>query len=92
MHERVIGGMGGMGPEATVELMRRVIAAAPAEDDADHIRMIVPRRRSKSRCSTSWPSIACRSRRAEPSTVAPGGRGALRTLMGAPSFAPAAVT
>lgn len=41
MHERVIGVMGGMGPEATVELMRRVIAATPAEDDTDHIRMIV---------------------------------------------------
>jgi aspartate racemase len=30
-----------MGPEATVELMRRVIAATPAKDDADHIHMIV---------------------------------------------------
>jgi aspartate racemase len=37
----VIGVLGGMGPEATVELMRRVIAATPAEDDADHIHMLV---------------------------------------------------
>lgn len=37
----VIGVIGGMGPEATVELMRRVIAATPADDDIDHIRMIV---------------------------------------------------
>lgn len=37
----VVGVIGGMGPEATVELMRRVIAATPAGDDIDHIRMIV---------------------------------------------------
>jgi aspartate racemase len=37
----VVGVIGGMGPEATVDLMRRVLAATPAEDDADHIRMIV---------------------------------------------------
>ena len=37
----VIGVIGGMGPEATVDLMRRVIEATPASDDRDHIRMIV---------------------------------------------------
>lgn len=37
----MVGVLGGMGPEATVELMRRVIAATPAVDDADHIHMIV---------------------------------------------------
>jgi aspartate racemase len=37
----VIGVIGGMGPEATVDLMRRVIEATPASDDSDHIRMIV---------------------------------------------------
>lgn len=37
----VIGILGGMGPEATVELMRRVVAATPAKDDVDHIHMIV---------------------------------------------------
>ncbi|MBW1798514.1 MAG: aspartate/glutamate racemase family protein, partial [Deltaproteobacteria bacterium] len=31
----------GMGPEATVDLMGRVIKATPAEDDIDHIRMVV---------------------------------------------------
>lgn len=41
MSEAVVGVIGGMGPEATVELMRRVIAATPAADDADHIHMIV---------------------------------------------------
>lgn len=37
----VVGILGGMGPEATVDLMRRVIAATPAEDDIDHIHMLV---------------------------------------------------
>ncbi len=37
----VVGVIGGMGPEATVALMRRVLAATPACDDADHIHMIV---------------------------------------------------
>lgn len=37
----VIGVIGGMGPDATVDLMRRVIEATPADDDADHIRMLV---------------------------------------------------
>lgn len=37
----VVGVLGGMGPDATVELMRRVIRATPARDDGDHIRMIV---------------------------------------------------
>lgn len=38
---RIVGILGGMGPEATVDLMRRVIAGTPARDDADHIRMLV---------------------------------------------------
>lgn len=41
MAEAVVGIIGGMGPEATVELMRRVIVATPVNDDADHIRMLV---------------------------------------------------
>lgn len=39
--EKIVGVLGGMGPDATVELMRRVIRATPADDDADHIHMIV---------------------------------------------------
>ncbi len=38
--EKTVGVIGGMGPEATVELMRRIIAATPAADDADHIHVI----------------------------------------------------
>ena len=38
---RRIGILGGMGPEATVLLMSRLIVATPAQDDADHIPLIV---------------------------------------------------
>ena len=37
----MVGIIGGMGPEATVELMRRVIARTRAEDDADHVHLLV---------------------------------------------------
>jgi len=39
--EKTVGVLGGMGPEATVDLMQRVIDATPAKDDVDHIRMLV---------------------------------------------------
>ncbi len=38
---KTVGIIGGMGPEATVELMRRVIELTPAKDDCDHIHMLV---------------------------------------------------
>src|ERR1700675_4003495 len=38
---RIVGIIGGMGPEATVDLMRRVVAMSPAQDDQDHIHLIV---------------------------------------------------
>jgi aspartate racemase len=38
---RVVGVIGGMGPEATVDLMRRVIAKTPADDDQDHVHLLV---------------------------------------------------
>ena len=41
MSNRIAGILGGMGPEATVDLMSRVIRATPATDDADHVRMVV---------------------------------------------------
>jgi aspartate racemase len=37
----MIGIIGGMGPEATVLLMQKVIAAVPARDDADHVPLMV---------------------------------------------------
>lgn len=36
-----VGILGGMGPEATILLMQRVLAAVPARDDADHVPLIV---------------------------------------------------
>ena len=41
MTDPVVGVIGGLGPEATVELMRRVIRLVPASDDQDHIRVLV---------------------------------------------------
>jgi aspartate racemase len=41
MGKRIVGILGGMGPEATVELMARVIRAVDARDDADHIPLFV---------------------------------------------------
>ncbi|THB79912.1 MAG: amino acid racemase [Desulfobacteraceae bacterium] len=41
MTEKIAGIIGGMGPEATVDLMQRIIRLTPALDDADHIRCIV---------------------------------------------------
>lgn len=38
---RTVGILGGMGPEATVLLMQRLLAAVDARDDADHIPLIV---------------------------------------------------
>lgn len=38
---RPVGIVGGMGPEATILLMQKVLAAVPAQDDADHIPLIV---------------------------------------------------
>ncbi len=37
----MIGILGGMGPDATIDLMRRVVAATPAQDDADHVHLMV---------------------------------------------------
>ena len=39
--KRRVGILGGMGPQATVLVMQKIIAAVPAMDDADHIPLIV---------------------------------------------------
>jgi aspartate racemase len=41
MDQRAVGVLGGMGPEATVLLMSRVIQRTPAQDDADHVPLFV---------------------------------------------------
>lgn len=37
----ILGVIGGMGPEATLDLLRRILARTPADDDADHLHVIV---------------------------------------------------
>ncbi|SHN59840.1 aspartate/glutamate racemase family protein [Desulfovibrio litoralis] len=39
--EKIVGILGGMGPEATVDFMQRLIKLVPAKDDSDHIRCVV---------------------------------------------------
>ncbi len=41
MNEPVVGILGGMGPEATIDLFRRIVATTPAMKDQDHIHIIV---------------------------------------------------
>ena len=38
---RIVGVLGGMGPEASVDFMAKVVAATPANKDQDHVRMLV---------------------------------------------------
>lgn len=38
---RRVGILGGMGPEATILIMQKVLAAVRADDDADHVPLIV---------------------------------------------------
>ena len=41
MQRRLVGVLGGMGPLATVDFMRKVIEATPAACDQDHVPMVV---------------------------------------------------
>jgi aspartate racemase len=41
MGEKIIGILGGMGPEATADLFYRIIRATPVQKDQDHIRTII---------------------------------------------------
>jgi len=50
MTSKTVGIIGGMGPEATADLMVKVIRATPAKVDQDHIRMLVD----------SNPKVPCR--------------------------------
>ena len=40
-NDKIVGVLGGMGPEATVDFMATVIAFTPAASDQDHVHMIV---------------------------------------------------
>jgi len=39
MPEKIIGILGGMGPEATIDLFYKIIKSTPAEKDQDHLRI-----------------------------------------------------
>jgi aspartate racemase len=39
--DRLVGVIGGMGPDATVDFMSRVLRETPANTDQDHVRMVV---------------------------------------------------
>ena len=41
MPDRIIGILGGMGPEATVDLFREITRLTPAEKDQDHVPVLV---------------------------------------------------
>ena len=41
MPDRLIGILGGMGPEATLDLYRHILALTPASKDQDHIRVLI---------------------------------------------------
>ena len=41
MEEKIVGILGGMGPEATVDLFDKVLKCDPSETDQDHLRIIV---------------------------------------------------
>ncbi len=41
MKEKIVGILGGMGPEATWDLFGRIIKETPAEKDPDHLRIII---------------------------------------------------
>lgn len=41
MKEKVVGILGGMGPEATIDLFNKIVKATGAKKDEDHLRIII---------------------------------------------------
>ncbi|NNC57630.1 MAG: amino acid racemase [Woeseiaceae bacterium] len=39
--DRLVGVIGGMGPDATIDFMSKVLEKTPAEKDQDHVRMLI---------------------------------------------------
>lgn len=54
MGEKIIGILGGMGPEATADLFMRIIRATPVKRDQDHFRVIID---SNSKIADRTPAI-----------------------------------
>ncbi len=71
--DKVVGVIGGMGPGATIDFMSRVLAETPAEEDQQHVRMLVehnPRIPSRQLAmrgegENPGPTIAAMARRLE---------------------------
>jgi len=49
MEEKIVGIMGGMGPEATADLFSKILAATPAKTDQEHLHIIID-------CNSKIPS------------------------------------
>jgi aspartate racemase len=49
MEEKIVGIMGGMGPEATADLFRKILAATPAKTDQEHLHILID-------CNSKIPS------------------------------------
>lgn len=41
MPEKIVGILGGMGPDATVDLFQKILRATPAARDQDHLRILI---------------------------------------------------
>lgn len=41
MPEKIVGILGGMGPDATVDLFQKILRATPAKTDQEHLRIII---------------------------------------------------
>ena len=41
MKEKIIGILGGMGPEATIDLFHKIVKLTPAKKDQEHLRVII---------------------------------------------------
>lgn len=59
MTEKIVGILGGMGPEATIDLMRRIMRLTPAKDDVDHIHCIVGMAQRLEACGADFIVIPC---------------------------------
>ena len=70
MREKIVGILGGMGPEATADLFVRIIRATPAKRDQDHLRVIIY---SNSKVPDRTPAILGRGPSPLPELLRTGG-------------------
>jgi len=67
--EKIIGILGGMGPEATADLFMRIIRATPVKRDQDHFRVIID---SNSKIADRTPAVLGTGHSPLPTIVATG--------------------